>query len=275
MTILTRDDMVSYKVIMDAIFKALSDDTRRNLLDMLHERDGQSLSELEQQLGMTRFGVMKHLKVLEEASLVVTRRSGRFKYHYLNAVPLQQVIDRWIEPLTQKPMARAALDLKAKLEGTELMQATIMNDKKPDFVLETYIKTSVEKLWAALTSGEHTKNYHFAGAEVQTDLKKGGRFDHILPDGTLMLGGKILDISPPTHLDVTFEPGWMGPDAKASRCIYEVKQEGDFCKLTILHFALPEGQDGVRNGWARIVSAMKTYLETGEATRFAAQMQEA
>ena len=107
---------------MDAIFKALSDETRRQVLDTLRERDGQTLTELEASLAkkgveMTRFGVMKHLKILEAASLVVTRKQGRFKYHYLNAVPLQEILDRWIEPLTQKPMARIALDLKAKLEG--------------------------------------------------------------------------------------------------------------------------------------------------------------
>ena len=107
---------------MDAIFKALSDETRRQVLDVLRQRDGQTLGELEaslEKLGvvMTRFGVMKHLKILEAASLVVTRKQGRFKYHYLNAVPLQEILDRWIEPLTQKPMARIALDLKAKLEG--------------------------------------------------------------------------------------------------------------------------------------------------------------
>jgi DNA-binding transcriptional ArsR family regulator len=107
---------------MDAIFKALADDTRRLILDVLRDRDGQTLGELEvsltkQGVEMTRFGVMKHLKVLEAASLVISRKQGRFKYHYLNVVPLQEVIDRWIEPLTQKPLARATLDLKAKLEG--------------------------------------------------------------------------------------------------------------------------------------------------------------
>ena len=107
---------------MDAIFKALADDTRRQILDVLRDRDGQTLGELEDSLAklgvdMTRFGVMKHLKVLEAASLVISRKQGRFKYHYLNVVPLQEVIDRWIEPLTQKPLARATLDLKAKLEG--------------------------------------------------------------------------------------------------------------------------------------------------------------
>ncbi len=107
---------------MDLIFKALADDTRRRLLDILRERDGRSLVELEQAildsgLEMTRFGIMKHLKVLEAASLVISRRNGRFKYHYLNVIPLQEILDRWIEPLTQKPLARAALDLKAKMEG--------------------------------------------------------------------------------------------------------------------------------------------------------------
>ncbi|MGI9363937.1 MAG: metalloregulator ArsR/SmtB family transcription factor [Rhizobiaceae bacterium] len=107
---------------MDAIFKALADDTRRLILDVLRKRDGLTLGELEDALAdagveMTRFGVMKHLKVLESASLVLSRKQGRFKYHHLNVVPLQEVIDRWIEPLTQKPLARATLDLKIKLEG--------------------------------------------------------------------------------------------------------------------------------------------------------------
>lgn len=107
---------------MDAIFKALADDTRRRLLDILRQRDGRTLSELEQAISesglvMSRFGVMKHLKVLEASSLVVSRRQGRFKYHYLNVIPLQEILDRWIEPLTQKPLARATMDLKSKLEG--------------------------------------------------------------------------------------------------------------------------------------------------------------
>jgi DNA-binding transcriptional ArsR family regulator len=83
---------------VDAVFKALSDPTRRALLDALRDRAGLTLTELEQGLGMTRFGVMKHLKVLEAASLVVTRKDGRFKRHYLNAAPIQEVADRWIAP---------------------------------------------------------------------------------------------------------------------------------------------------------------------------------
>ena len=252
---------------VDAIFKALADETRRKLLDMLHQRDGQTLSELESELGMTRFGVMKHLKVLEEASLVVTRRSGRFKHHYLNAVPLQQVIDRWIEPLTQKPMARMALDLKAQLEGTGPMDSVA--DTKPDFVLETFIKTTPEALWDALTDGDKTRHFYIARSALRSDLKKGSRFDYYGSGGDLLLGGEILDIDPPKRLDMTFEPSW-GEERKASRCVYEIEQHGDACKFTILHYDLPASQSGVREGWARIASALKTYLETGQPTQFAA-----
>lgn len=130
---MTRDYIVTSSVAVDNVFKALADSSRRTLLDRLREQDGQSLTELESALGMTRFGVMKHLKVLEAAGLVVSRKVGRFKYHYLNAAPLQAVIDRWIEPLIQKPLARAVLGLKAGLEGTATMTT------KPDFVLQTYI----------------------------------------------------------------------------------------------------------------------------------------
>ena len=106
---------------MDEIFKALNDPARRAVLDLLRERDGRTSGQIEEALRdagfeMTRFGVMKHLKVLEGADLVTVRRSGRCKHHYLNAVPIQQGLDRWMEPLVAKPLARAVIDLKASLE---------------------------------------------------------------------------------------------------------------------------------------------------------------
>ena len=100
----------------DRVFKALADPTRRFLLDLLFARDGRTLTELESQLEMTRYGVMKHLKVLEEAGLVVTRRSGREKLHFLNAVPIREVHDRWIDKYTERHVA-ALLDLKSELES--------------------------------------------------------------------------------------------------------------------------------------------------------------
>src|SRR5207249_11393918 len=99
----------------DPVFEALADPTRRLLLDRLYERDGRSLTELESDLEMTRFGVMKHLRVLEDAGLVVTRRSGREKLHYLNPVPIRQIHDRWIDKYTER-MVSALLDLKHDLE---------------------------------------------------------------------------------------------------------------------------------------------------------------
>jgi DNA-binding transcriptional ArsR family regulator len=100
----------------DRVYRALADRTRRHLLDRLHERDGRTLTELESELEMTRFGVMKHLKVLEDAGLVVTRRSGREKLHFLNPVPIRLIHDRWIDKYTERQDSALA-DLKHELEG--------------------------------------------------------------------------------------------------------------------------------------------------------------
>jgi DNA-binding transcriptional ArsR family regulator len=101
----------------DRVFKALADPTRRLLLDRLYERDGRTLTELESQVEMTRFGVMKHLRALEEAGLVVTRKSGREKLHFLNPVPIRLVHDRWIDKYTERQVS-ALTELKRKLEET-------------------------------------------------------------------------------------------------------------------------------------------------------------
>jgi DNA-binding transcriptional ArsR family regulator len=99
----------------DQVFKALADPTRRHLLDRLFERDGRTLTELESELDMTRFGVMKHLRVLEDANLVVTRRSGREKLHFLNAVPIRLIHDRWIDKYSERHVSALA-ELRARLE---------------------------------------------------------------------------------------------------------------------------------------------------------------
>jgi DNA-binding transcriptional ArsR family regulator len=100
----------------DLVFKALADPTRRFLLDRLHERDGRTLTELESELQMTRFGVSKHLKVLEQAGLVVARKSGRERLHFLNAVPIRLIHDRWIDKYTERHVS-ALVDLKRELES--------------------------------------------------------------------------------------------------------------------------------------------------------------
>jgi uncharacterized protein YndB with AHSA1/START domain/DNA-binding transcriptional ArsR family regulator len=250
---------------MDAILKALSDKTRRELLDRLRERDGQTLTELEASLGMTRFGVMKHLKLLESAGLVLTRKAGRFKYHYLNAAPLQSVVDRWIEPLTRQAATRALLDLKAQIEGENTVQDTMT---KPDFMLETYIAASPERVWEALTSSEITRQYNIMGGSFQGMAAPGTHYNYLTPDGNIMLSGEIIAADPPHRLEMTFLPGWLGPDTKASRNVYEIEADGDHSKLTILHYDIPEDYFGVREGWAKIAASLKTLLETGNAIRF-------
>jgi uncharacterized protein YndB with AHSA1/START domain/DNA-binding transcriptional ArsR family regulator len=251
---------------MDSTFKALSDETRRHLLDQLRQRDGQTLSELEGALGMTRFGVMKHLKILEAASLVITHKSGRFKYHYLNAAPLQLLVDRWIEPLTQQPLARVMLDLKAELERNEAM--TTMTETKPDFMLETFIRTTPEKLWEALTNAALIPRYHFAGTAVEGDFTPGTDYQYLTPGGDVILSGTVIAAEPPHRLEMSFQPGWMGPDAKASRHVYEMTATGDLMKLTVLHYDLPAGQEGVREGWAKFAASLKSFLETGNGLTF-------
>src|SRR3990172_6995041 len=133
---------------MDAVFKALADPTRRSLLDELFREDGQTLSALEERFSMTRFGVMKHLKQLEEAGLVVTKRRGREKLHYLNPVPIQLVHDRWVSKYTEA-WAAGLVDLKNRLE------------KGMEKIFEIYIKSTPERLWEAITDPEIRSKYHF------------------------------------------------------------------------------------------------------------------
>src|SRR5689334_21482716 len=143
---------------MDEVFKALADPTRRELLDRLFERDGQSLSALEEHLPMTRFGVMKHLKVLEEAGLVTTKRRGREKLHFLNRVPIRLIHDRWIDKYTE-PWVAMLSGLKQSIEGGPMEK-----------VYEIYIKTTPERLWQAITDPELRRKYTF-GVGVYSDWK--------------------------------------------------------------------------------------------------------
>src|SRR3954463_2281561 len=146
---------------MDDVFKALADRNRRKLLDRLFKRDGQTLGELCERVDMTRFGVMKHLRVLEEAGLLVTRRQGREKLHYLNPMPIRLVHDRWVSKY-RAPFAAALSDLKSRLE----------TDMPETQVYALFIRTTPEKLWAALTDSELTKQYFF-GESIRSDFKTG------------------------------------------------------------------------------------------------------
>ncbi len=169
---------------MDDVFRALADPTRRSLLDELFLRDGQTLGELEGRFEMTRFGVMKHLKVLEEAGLVVTRRQGREKLHFLNPVPIRLVHDRWVSKYAE-PWVAGLSDLKKGLE------------RQMEKVFEIYIRTTPERLWEAITDPEIRKKYNF-GAGVTSDWKVGSPLQMGVPDVDLLLGGgEVLEVDPP------------------------------------------------------------------------------
>ena len=244
---------------MDMIFKALSDPARRLILDQLRTRDGQTLTDIEAHFDMTRFGVMKHLKVLEDAGLIVTTKRGRFKYHYLNAAPLQEMMDRWVAPFLQ-PQARALTELKTNLERTHTMG-------KPDFMMQTFIRCTQDALWDALTKADQMAAYHFMCNEVRGDAVPGQPTDFIKPDGDTMFRQVTTETDPKTRIAQTFEPYFMGPNAPASHMVYLIEPQGDTCKLTIEHYDMAPGQEGFAEGWARIASSLKSYLETGKAMK--------
>lgn len=246
---------------MDTIFKALSDPARRTLLDSLRQRDGQSLGDLEQVLPLSRFGVMKHLKLLEDAGLIVTRKQGRFKYHYLNVVPLQDMMDRWAAPFLQR-QARALTELKLKLEKDTDMG-------KPDFMMQTFIRCTQDALWAALTEADQMAAYHFACNAVEGSAQLNETTTFLYPNGEAMLRQVTTRLDPKTQIEMTFEPLFLGPDAPGSNMLYQIEPQGDMCKLTIEHYNMAPGQEGFAEGWARLASSLKTYLETGTGLKAA------
>jgi uncharacterized protein YndB with AHSA1/START domain/DNA-binding transcriptional ArsR family regulator len=244
--------MVTYLVGVDEVFKALADPTRRSLLDELYREDGQTLGALTGRFEMSRFGVMKHLRQLEEAGLVVTKKRGREKVHFLNPVPIRLVHDRWVSKYAE-PWAAGLSDLKTRMESPM------------EKVFEIYIKTTPERLWDAITNSEIRSKYQF-GATVTSEWKPGARFE--MATGDFPLGeGEILEVDPPRRLVQTMVALW-GEDVKAegtSRITWEIEPIEDSCRLTVTHDQMREGaNDQLYGGWPMILSGLKTWLETGE-----------
>jgi len=256
----------------DLIFKALADPTRRSLLDRLFARDGQTLTELEATAAMSRFGIMKHLKVLEEARLVVTRRSGREKRHFLNPVPVRLIHDRWIDKYTERQVS-ALTDLKSALETK--MSETIK-------VFEIYIKAPAQTVWEAITTPEWTARYGYK-ALSNYDLKAGGAFvvrsnDQMRAMGLadIIIDGSVIDADPPHKLVQTYR-FLFNDDMKAegfTRVTWDVvPTESGFTRLTVTHdlTGAPIAAGMVSSkfsnqgggGWNWILSDLKSLLETG------------
>jgi uncharacterized protein YndB with AHSA1/START domain len=241
---------------MDDVFRALADPTRRSLLDELFKEDGQSLSALEQRLPMTRFGVMKHLRVLEEAGLVTTRKRGREKLHFLNPDPIRLVHDRWVSKFAE-PWAATLSDLKHRLE-----------DKTMEKVFEIYIKTTPERLWEAITDTALRRRYNF-GVGVESDWTPGSRFEGTHPQAQGPLcDGENLEVDPPRRLVQSFRATWSEDVRRegTSRVTWDIEPVGDSCRLLVTHDQLNEDANAeLYGGWPMILSGLKTLLETGES----------
>lgn len=250
----------------ELVFKALADESRRKLLDLLYLKDGRSLSDLGKHLPMTRFGVMKHLKILEAAGLVATRKSGRETLHFLNAVPIQMVYDRWVSKYS-RGWTRSLTELKYDLEATEMAEAKQAETTK--HVFEVYINTTPEKLWRALTEGSMTEKYYY-GTRAESDWKDGSAYRYVGSDGTALIDGKVIESVPMKKLVTTFNPHWdptLEGKISESRVTFEIEQLGEACKLTLVHGDLIAGDpltEGIFRGWSEILSGLKTLLETGK-----------
>jgi uncharacterized protein YndB with AHSA1/START domain/DNA-binding transcriptional ArsR family regulator len=260
---------------MDAVFKALADPTRRSLLDELFRHDGQTLSALERPVPMSRIGVMKHLRVLEEARLVTTRRRGREKLHFLNPVPIRLIHDRWVSKYAERWSATLTA-IKRQLEE-ETMESVDVPHRVPlspspegegaMAVFEIYIKTTPERLWEAITDPRLRATYSF-GVETHSDWAPGSSYMAAVPGVIDIAAGENLEVDPPRRLVQSFNALWSD-DVKAagtSRVTWEIIPVGDSCQLTVIHDQLPEGANPeLYGGWPQILSGLKTLLETGES----------
>jgi uncharacterized protein YndB with AHSA1/START domain/DNA-binding transcriptional ArsR family regulator len=257
----------------DAVFRALADPSRRRLLDSLNGRNGQTLRELCAGLDMARQSVSKHLAILEAANLVTTIRRGREKLHYLNAVPINEIAERWITRY-DRDRAHALADLKQALEEPAM-------DDRPSFVYTTYINTTPERLWEALTDPAFTERYW--GIHFDTDWQRGSPM--IWHQRGIAISDPeqvVLESEPYRRLSYTwhaFTPEFaealnLEDDAYAqiagerrSKVTFEIEDFDGRVKLTVIHDDLEPGGltiSMISNGWPRVLSDLKTFLETGE-----------
>ena len=256
----------------DEVFKALADPNRRLLLDRLNRRNGQNLGELCVGLHMARQSVSKHLAILEAAHLVASVRKGREKLHYLNAAPINEIAERWINHYDRHRVAALA-DLKNALEDNEM--------DRPEFVYTTYIRTTPEQLWRALTEPAFTRRYWQLSFE--TDWKAGSMMT-LVQDGLTVADPEqvVLESDPyrrlaytwhtftpewAAHYDVTDEDLAVFASEPRSKVSFDLEPDGDLVKLTVVHDGFGPGSRVIKNvsqGWPRVLSALKSLLETGE-----------
>lgn len=247
--------------IMDKIFKALADPIRRKILDELFKNNGQALGELCKHFDLSRQGVMKHLVVLESADLVVKVRSGRKSLHYINPVPILEISERWIGKYEQRHI-QALRTLKKALEESnneKNISENIM--EKETIVYISYINTTPEKLWDALTNPEFTKQY-WGGRIIQSDWKVGSTVKMGSSKGKLEIFGNVVESKPNELLSYTWHSN------PKSTVTFLIEPYGSVIRLTVTHKGLdPDSKEyeQTRQGWFAIISSLKSLLETGKA----------
>ena len=245
---------------MDKVFRALADPSRRQLLDRLHASSGQTLGELCEHLDMTRQAVTKHLKLLESANLVVTVWRGREKLHYLNPVPIVEIADRWIHKYERG-------QLRDWPSSRKTWRTRPMANSR--FVHVTYIRTTPERLWQALTEPEFTRKY-WCETWQECEWKVGASWRVMAPDGRVADSGEVLECEPHRRLVLSWRNEFR-PELREeghSRLTYELEPVGDSVKLTVIHeMDKPDSKliEAVSNGWPHILASLKSLLETGES----------
>lgn len=243
------------------MFRAINDPSRRLLLDTLYEQDGQTLGELCGHLpGMTRYGVMNHLKVLEAAGLVIAHRHGRSKFHYLNPVPLRVIHDRWISRYAALRVG-AITGLEARMKrGEHTMD-------KPLHIYKSYIRGTAEEVWDAITNPAKTVQY-FYGTAVESAWQVGSSMSYYHPDGRQASEGEILAIDPPKRLEFTFRALWdeqLAAEGPA-REVWRLNPVNEMVELVIeLYDAGPRTVADFSEGFPYIVAGLKSLVETGVA----------
>ncbi|MGI8751912.1 MAG: ArsR/SmtB family transcription factor [Acidimicrobiales bacterium] len=242
---------------MDHVFKALADPTRRYLLDRLHEHNGQTLSELCTPLDMARQSATQHVAVLEDANLISTIRRGREKLHYLNPVPLQEVQERWIDKF-ERSRLRALSTLKRRAEEYDMTD-------RPTYVYVTYIQSTPEGVWQALTDADLSADYW--GHRNVSDWQVGSSWEHRRADGSEIADviGTVLETTPPRRLVMTFDAPGDEPPGGPSRVTFDIEPYREIVRLTVTHDNLADDDalHAVSVGWPAVLANLKSLLETG------------
>ncbi len=242
---------------MAGVFKALADPTRRRLLDRLHADNGQTLRGLCEDLAITRQGITQHLEVLQAAGLVTTVKQGREKLHYLNPVPLHEIYERWIAKFEQ-PDLKALSGLKRQLEKENTME-------KPSYVYATFIASTPERVWEALTNEDETAKYW--GHRNVSDWTKGSSWE-MVRDRRQRQSKVAARSSRSIRPAASSTPGAARTAAVLSRVTYDLEPVKGVVKLTITHENLTADEyASISQGWPIVLASLKSYLETGTPLR--------